>query len=87
MSTKSHPGPNDAYMRAKLDEPMFTLLARDVLSPHLVRLWALGRQDQIARGERPDTPEERKMIEEAHNIAAAMAMWRIQNNALAELEG
>jgi hypothetical protein len=86
MSTKAHPGPDDGYMRARLDEPMFTLLARDALAPNLVNQWAAGREKQIRDGERPDTPAERATIMQAVQLAQSMAMWRIQNNAQKELE-
>jgi len=40
MGTKRDPGPHDCYAKAEPDEPMFVLLARDPLAPHLVRLWS-----------------------------------------------
>lgn len=40
MGTKNNPGDYDAYAKAKVDEPMFVLLARDPHAPGLVRLWA-----------------------------------------------
>lgn len=43
MATKINPGAYDCYENAEPDEPMFVLLARDELAPHLTRLWALIR--------------------------------------------
>lgn len=40
MGTKQNPGPFDCYAKAKPDEPMFVLLARDPLAPEIVRRWA-----------------------------------------------
>lgn len=40
MGTKLNPGKFDCYTKAADDEPMFVLLARDPLAPHLVKLWA-----------------------------------------------
>lgn len=40
MGTKNNPGNYDYYAKAKDDEPMFILLARDPMAPVLVRLWA-----------------------------------------------
>lgn len=39
MGTKNSPGKYDCYEKAKDDEPMFTLLARDTDAPLLIRLW------------------------------------------------
>lgn len=36
--------PNDCYMRALPNEPVFTLLARDKQAPALIRKWATDRE-------------------------------------------
>lgn len=43
MGTKANPAPNDCYLKAEDDEPLFTLLARDPLAPQLVRRWVALR--------------------------------------------
>ena len=67
MGTKNNPGEFDCYNNAAPDEPMFILLARDVLAPGLVRQWAMIRW---ARDE--DDPK----ATEAFECAAAMDAWR-----------
>ena len=39
MGTKNNPGEFDCYANAEPDEPMFVLLARDVLAPGIVDEW------------------------------------------------
>jgi hypothetical protein len=67
MGTKNRPAPHDCYASAEGDEPLFTLLARDVHAPFLLRAWADMRE---ASGESPDK------VEEARSCADAMARWR-----------
>jgi hypothetical protein len=43
MGTKNDPGKYDCYSRAEPDEPMFVLLGRDPIAPHLVWVWAKVR--------------------------------------------
>lgn len=45
MGTKNKPGKFDCYSAAKVDEPMFILLARDPLAPFLIAIWAQIRVD------------------------------------------
>jgi len=40
MGIKNNPGKFDCYFKAEPDEPMFVLLARDLLAQVLVDLWA-----------------------------------------------
>jgi len=50
MGTKNNPSIYDCYSKAKSDEPMFVLLARDPLAPSLVRLWADLAKDRSSNG-------------------------------------
>lgn len=77
MATKNNPGPNDCYMNAMPDEPMFTLLARDLSAPDLVRRWAAVRNDEIALGRHPLSDV--AVIQEALACADAMNAWRKSN--------
>jgi hypothetical protein len=43
MGTKNDPGIYDCHAKAHPDEPMFTLLGRDPMGFHLVRIWAALR--------------------------------------------
>jgi hypothetical protein len=67
MSTKNDPGPYDCYAKAKDDEPMFVLLARDPLSPVLVRIWAMLREQLHG---------DLVKIMEARRCADEMDQWR-----------
>jgi hypothetical protein len=73
MGTKKNPAPNDCYARAALDEPLFTLLARDPTAPLLVLLWA------AVRGYKDE--DETAKIDEAAECAAEMARWRHKHRA------
>ena len=70
MGTKNRPAPHDCYTVAEGDEPLFTLLARDVHAPFLVRAWADMRE---ASGEAPDK------VEEARGCADSMTRWRTKS--------
>ena len=78
MASKENPGKFDCYNNALPDEPIFVLLARDPEAPGLVHRWAYGREDMIARGERPAS--DRAMVEEAHKCAEDMRAWRERND-------
>lgn len=41
--TKNNPGPYDCHANAEPDEPMFTLLARDVTAQYFVAAWVSVR--------------------------------------------
>lgn len=43
MGTKTRPGHYDCYAKARPDEPIFVLLARDPDAPAVVRFWATLR--------------------------------------------
>lgn len=75
MGTKSDPAQNDCYSRALPDEPIFTLLGRDLTAPACVKFWATHRESMIARGDAPN--DDWKHIEEAREVAANMRSWRI----------
>jgi len=55
--TKNNPGPNSCYEKADGDEPLFTLLGRDVAAAYVVLFWAKmrllieGTSDQITEAQ------------------------------------
>ncbi len=51
MNNKLEPSEFDAYQKAQSDEPFFTLLARDPMSPSLIEAWAYLRSGQIGAAE------------------------------------
>lgn len=51
MNNKLEPSQFDAYQKAESDEPFFTLLARDPMSPSLIEAWAYLRSGQIGAAE------------------------------------
>lgn len=56
--------------RAREDEPVFVLLARDVVAPDVIEYWA---QQRIEAGKnKPDDPQ----IKEAFEMADAMRRYR-----------
>lgn len=69
MTTKANPGEFDAYAKAEADEPMFTLLARDVNAPMLIEIWAHMRTAKA------NTLKDRRKIDEALKCAAEMRAW------------
>lgn len=73
MGTKNNPGPFDCYAKAKPDEPIFVLLARDPLAASVVRHWARLRADEHA--------EVDPKVIEAHSCAEAMEAWRRKQKA------
>lgn len=93
MGTKNNPGKFDCYENAKPDEPMFVLLARDDLAPHLTRLWAAcKRADSIVMksvmGELASAVGQREIdgktiksakANEAVFCATSMEMWKKKN--------
>ena len=70
MGTKRQPGQYDAYDKAELDEPFFTLLARDASAPQLISMWADMREKH---------GEEAAVVAEARECAEAMRAWRDHN--------
>jgi hypothetical protein len=51
MNNKSEPSEFDAYQKAESDEPFFTLLGRDPMTPALVEAWAYLRSGQTGAAE------------------------------------
>lgn len=78
MGTRNNPAENDCYYKALPDEEMFTLLARDIHAPWLIREWARIRQGAIDAGVRP--PEDKIQVTEALLCADKMELWRKQND-------
>jgi hypothetical protein len=78
MGTKQNPGEFDCYANALPDEPMFVLLARDPDFHWTVMEWALRCEQEIYRGERPQS--DMAMISEAINCAKIGAKWRLEND-------
>jgi hypothetical protein len=77
MGTKVNPGKFNCYHNAEDDEPIFTLLARDVSAPTVVRLWAEMRMMLVRLKLKPES--DREMCFEAMEIAEAMTKWRKAN--------
>jgi hypothetical protein len=71
MGTKNNPGEYDCYEKAKPDEPMFVLLARDEQAPDLVRTWATNR---LVKEWKPGQEIPGKYTE-AMECADAMEAW------------
>lgn len=71
MGTKAEPGEFDCYAKAKDDEPMFILLARDPLAPRVVREWVRQREMQAGHVTDPKAVE-------ALACADAMSDWRLE---------
>jgi hypothetical protein len=63
MATKNNPGQYDCYANAGPDEPLFTLLGRDPMGPHLVELWRLLRAREYEKAK----------------IQLDRAIWTMQN--------
>ena len=75
MGSKNNPGPFDCYAAALPDEPMFVLLARDLLAPILVDLWATLRAEHGCKEH--DRPHEHK-VAEARQCADNMRTWKAE---------
>lgn len=67
VGTKNNPSKFAGYDKAAVDEPMFTLLARDPLAPALIRMWAAQMWQQGEKIEK---------VTEARGIADAMEAWK-----------
>lgn len=78
MGTKNNPGEADCYIRAMPDEPLFTVLARDVCAPEVVRFWAALRAIQVHQGDKPAS--DLTLVDEAKACADAMDRWRAEND-------
>lgn len=67
----------DGWLNAEVDEPHFTLLARDYRAPFMVLQWAYERQRDIATGRKPES--DRIQVVEARRIARLMQDWYREN--------
>jgi hypothetical protein len=74
MGTKLKPGKFDCYANAKLDEPLFILLARDRSARFVVRFWALCRAVMILVRLKPRT--DWAMVREAWTCARDMGAYQ-----------
>ncbi len=74
------------FRQAEPGEPTFTLFARDINAPAKVEAWAASRESDINAGIHPDTPEERRQILAAQQIAQSMRMWYSMNRPRQEEE-
>ena len=64
---------SDCYANAGPDEPMFTLLARDIAAPVALREW-IEYRIMFGKNE-PGDPQ----IQETLDVIAAMEAWRLKN--------
>ena len=64
--------PTSCLNRAESDEPVFVLLARDVVAPAAIEYWAFHR---CANGK--NSPGDRQIVE-ALTLAQQMRNWRTQ---------
>jgi hypothetical protein len=85
MGTKENPGRFDCHAKAEDDEPLFTLLARDVTAPFLVQAWAAiqaGNEQGALSAVRmawtlaPEPDASAEKIAEAVTCAQDMVAWR-----------
>ena len=76
MGTKSRPGEFDCHNTAEADEPVFTLRARDVQAPRLIRDWIRRRRQLRPAAAEPDPAREERKLREAEACALAMEDWR-----------
>lgn len=78
MGTKNNPGKYDCHAKAADDEPLFTLRAKDTLSPYIVELWVMMREWEIHQKfndwEIPEAYKEK--LAEARKVAQDMRKWR-----------
>ena len=81
MGTKlSELSPKGCFARAKDDEPMFVLLARDPSAPDLVEDWAKRREAEVTAGRRPAS--DLAQVKEARESAQNMRAWRDANDGM-----
>lgn len=78
MGTKNNPDPNDCYVRALPDEPLFTLLARDLDAPRTVEIWAEMRERGVCEGRYPTS--DLAQVDKAYRDARKMRKWRDEND-------
>lgn len=81
MGTKlSELSPKGCFARAKDDEPMFVLLARDPSAPGQVEAWAATREAEVRSGRRPAS--DLAQVKEAYECAENMRAWRDANDGM-----
>lgn len=78
MGTKLNPGKYDCYAKALPDEPIFTLMARDLYAPTMLEDWAARREGLIDVGSYPQS--DRPVVAEARQCAKKMREWRLAND-------
>lgn len=78
VPTKEVPGVFDALEKAKPDEPIFTLLARDELAPKLVQSWCDEKRKLVMATvtDREKAEAELRQVSEAERIVWAMIDWQ-----------
>lgn len=78
MSTKSEPGPFDAFDKARDNEPLFVLLGRDPDAPATVSFWVDQRRRRILAtdAEPEQVRKELQQATEAESIAWEMNRYR-----------
>jgi hypothetical protein len=78
MATKAELLASKMWENTADDEPVFMLVGRDALAPHIIRMWVamhglISRFDDVLAQQ-----AERKNVE-AFNCADAMAVWQRRN--------
>lgn len=63
MNTKNSPSVYDGHSKALPDEPTFTLLGRDPLTPFLIFLWTVHRRKQLEEAGQMNLQEEAQITE------------------------
>jgi hypothetical protein len=87
MGTKNNPGEYDCYAKAAMDEPLFTMRAKDVSAPYFVEMWTFirkGRWDSARMVLEQMINDDRIRVlvgdcdkfDEALAIAEAMRQWK-----------
>lgn len=76
--TKNNPGEYDCYAKAKPDEPMFVLLARDEAASALVLLWTMILRMKPVKDAQLD--EKNRKIAEAEKCADEMIKYYFDKN-------
>lgn len=80
MGTKNNPGNFDCHTKADGDEPIFTLRAKDLTAPLLVRLWVHIRKHEAAVKGETITAAYHAKLQEALVCADEMEIWRKAKN-------
>lgn len=77
-STKAKPGPFDGMEKAKPNEPVFTLIARDPHAPAAILFWVDMVRKDVFGGDFDSEKAKEKLIQctEAEMLAWEMDRWR-----------